>query len=395
MAACGSLRSGGCRLEADFFSMATLDLSATSLTQDREAAPGYGIASWSGAARIVLFWFALYGVMMPGDMIEDYQVAQGANFARDLFGNVLQASLWCLVSPLVLWVTRRYVVEGSRRLQAIGMHLLVGLPIAAGIDAAYYLSVHAVFGERIEAKIHWTLGQSVIASTPYMMILYLAFVAVVTSVQLMRRYEEREKLLAQAQVRALKAQLNPHFLYNTLNAVSEFAYKDAATAERLITMLSDLLRLSFAGGDAAKVPLADELAFVRRYLDIQQLLLEERLQVHYAIAPEALDAAVPNFILQPLVENAVVHGISRRAAVGHIEVGARVENGRLRLWVSDDGPGLFGASPRRHGIGLSHTRQRLTQLYGSEQALEIDSPEGGGYHARLCLPCEPRTPAAA
>jgi LytS/YehU family sensor histidine kinase len=221
-----------------------------------------------------------------------------------------------------------------------------------------------------------------------MLVLYLAFVAVVTSMQLMRRYEEREKLLAQAQVQALKAQLNPHFLYNTLNAVSEFAYKDAAVAERLITMLSDLLRLSFAGGDAAKVPLADELAFVRRYLDIQQLLLEDRLQVHYAIEPAALDAQVPNFILQPLVENAVVHGISRRAAAGRIEVGGKVENGRLRLWVRDDGPGLAAASPRRHGIGLSHTRARLTQLYGGEQNLEIDSPAGGGCEARLCLPCE-------
>jgi LytS/YehU family sensor histidine kinase len=333
--------------------------------------------------------------MMPGDMLEDYQVSQGANFMRDLFGNILQASLWCLVSPLILWVTRNHMVEGPRRLRAIGMHLLIGVPVAAAIEAIYYLGVHAVFGERIEAKIHWTLEQSVMTATPYMMILYIAFVAVLTSVQLARRYEDRERLLAQAQVRALKAQLNPHFLYNTLNAVSEFAYKDAATAERLITMLSDLLRLSFAGGDAAKVPLADEMAFVRRYLDIQQLLLEERLQVRYAIAPEALDAQVPNFILQPLVENAVVHGISRRAATGHIEVGARVEGGRLKLWVSDDGPGLFGASPRRHGIGLSHTRQRLTQIYGGEQALEIDSPEGGGYHARLCLPYEGRALAVA
>lgn len=374
--------------------MATLNLSIPPLSQDA-AAPARGMPRWSTAAWVALFWFGFYGLMLPSDMIEDMQTAAGANVPRDLFGSLLQAVLWCLVSPLILSIAQRFPVEGTQRWRNIGMHVLWGLAIAAGIDAVVYLAVHAIFGQRVGAMAHWTLTQSVIVSTPYLLIIYLAFVAIVHSIRLVRRYEERERLLAQAQVRALKAQLNPHFLYNTLNAVSEFAYKDAATAERLITMLSDLLRLSFAGGDAAKVPLADELAFVRRYLDIQQLLLEERLQVRYAIEPGALDAQVPNFILQPLVENAVVHGISRRAAVGHIEVGGRVVDGRLKLWVSDDGPGLSGASPRRHGIGLSHTRERLTQLYGGEQALEIDSPEGGGYHARLCLPYEAQRAAAA
>ena len=370
--------------------MATLNLSISPATTDpaASATPQGGVLRWSTAAWVVLFWFGFYGLMLPSDMIEDMQVAEGANVGRDLFGSLLQAMLWCLASPLILWMAQRFAVEGARRWRNIALHVLSGLGIAALIDVVVYLTIHAVFGLRVGAMAHWTLLQSVIVSTPYLAVIYLAFVAIVTSLRLLRSYEEREKLLAHAQVRALKAQLNPHFLYNTLNAVSEFAYKDAAVAERLITMLSDLLRLSFAGGDAAKVPLADELAFVRRYLDIQQLLLEERLQVHYAIEPEALDAQVPNFILQPLVENAVVHGISRRAAAGHIEVGAKVVDGRLRLWVSDDGPGLFGASPRRHGIGLSHTRARLTQLYGGEHALEIDSPEGGGYHARLCLPYE-------
>lgn len=375
--------------------MAAVNLSTTTTAAPDSTAEG-GVLRWSTAAWVVLFWFGFYGLMLPSDMIEDMQTAGGANVGRDLFGSLLQAALWCLVSPLILSVVQRFEVMGTQRWRNLGVHAICGVVIAASIDALVYLAVHAVFGQRVGAMMHWTLTQSVIVSTPYLLIIYLAFVAIVHSIRLVRRYEERERLLAQAQVRALKAQLNPHFLYNTLNAVSEFAYKDAAVAERLITMLSDLLRLSFAGGDAAKVPLADELAFVRRYLDIQQLLLEDRLQVRYAIEPEALDAQVPNFILQPLVENAVVHGISRRAATGHIEVGGKVVDGRLRLWVSDDGPGLFGASPRRHGIGLSHTRERLNQLYGSEQALEIDSPEGGGYHARLCLPFEkPRLAAPA
>jgi signal transduction histidine kinase len=369
--------------------MATLDLTAATLTPDRAAAAPRRRARWSTAGWVMLFWFGFYGLTVPSDLIEDMQMAQGANLYRDLFGSIIEASAWSLASPLILWVIARYRVEGPRRWRSIGVNLACGLAVSMLIVAIDYVAIHGLFGDRIGGKVHWTLAQSVLVSTPYLMVMYLAFAAIVHSIQLLRRFEERERLLAQAQVQALKAQLNPHFLYNTLNAVSEFAYKDAATAERLITMLSDLLRLSFAGGDAAKVSLADELAFARRYLDIQQLLLEERLQVRYDFDATVLDAQVPNFILQPLVENAVVHGISRRAATGHIEVGARVEGRHLKLWVSDDGPGLAGASPRRHGIGLSHTRARLTQLYGGEQGLEIECPAGGGFHARLCLPFEP------
>ena len=371
--------------------MAVLNLTVASISQDRSAAAAgsrSSLARWSVAGWVLLFWFGFYGLMMPSDIIEDMQMAHGANLARDIFASLAQASVWSLVSPLILWLTQRYAIEGPQRWRNIGVHVASGLVISAVNVAICHIAVYALFGDRSGGNVHWSLGQSVLVSTPYLMIIYLAFAAIIYSIRLVRHNEEREKLLAQAQVQALKAQLNPHFLYNTLNAVSEFAYKDAATAERLITMLSDLLRLSFAGGDAAKVPLADELAFVRRYLDIQQLLLEDRLQVRYAFDTEALDAQVPNFILQPLVENAVVHGISRRAATGHIELGGRVANGRLSLWVSDDGPGLAGASPRRHGIGLSHTRARLNHLYGSEQCLEIESPAGGGFNARLCLPYE-------
>ncbi len=371
--------------------MAIFSLTAIPHPQQASAAaqaarPAF--ARWSVAGWILLFWYGFYGLMLPSDIIEDMQMSHSANFARDVVDTVLQAGLWCIASPLILWVAQRCPIEGPGRWRNIGVHVASGLAVSAIIVAICHTVIYSVFGPRIGSHVHWSLGQSVLVSTPYLFIIYLAFAALVHSIRLIRRYEEREKLLAQAQVQALKAQLNPHFLYNTLNAVSEFAYKDAAIAERLITMLSDLLRLSFAGGDAPKTPLADELAFARRYLDIQQLLLEDRLQVHYAFDTEVLDAQVPNFILQPLVENAVVHGVSRRAATGHIELGGRIAEGALTLWVRDDGPGLAGASPRRHGIGLSHTRARLSQLYGTEQRLEIDSPAGGGFVARLRLPLE-------
>lgn len=370
--------------------MNTLNLSTNLLPQPAVAAvpAAGGYARWRVSGLVLLFWFGFYAMTVPSDLIEDMQVANGANLVRDIFATLTEATLWCAASPFILWLTRRFSVEGSRRWRNVIVHSAWGIVLSAAVVVLNYLSTHAIFGERIGDKMHWSMTQVALIETPYLFILYLTFIAVVHSVRLVQRYEEREKLLAQAQVQALKAQLNPHFLYNTLNAVSEFAYKDAATAERLITMLSDLLRQSFAGGDAAKVPLADELAFVRRYLDIQQLLLEDRLQVHYAFEPGALRAQVPNFVLQPLVENAVVHGVSRRAAVGHIELGARVSNGVLTLWVQDDGPGLATTSPRRHGIGLSHTRARLAQLYGHRQLLRLEAPEGGGFRAQLELPFE-------
>ncbi|MDR3419029.1 MAG: sensor histidine kinase [Nevskia sp.] len=346
------------------------------------------LARWRAVGLVLLFWFGFFGLILPADIIEDMQMAGGANLGRDVFGNMFAALAWSVVSPLILWLTQRYPVEGERRWRNAGLQVAAGLSITVALVTVSHLAVQSLFGDRIGGHVHWTLHQIVLVNTAYLLFIYLAFVAIVHAMRLLRRSEERERLLNQAQVQALKAQLNPHFLYNTLNAVSEFAYKDAAIAERLITMLSDLLRLSFAGGDAPKVPLSDELAFSRRYLDIQQLLLEDRLQVRYAIDPAALDAQVPNFVLQPLVENAVVHGISRRAASGHIELGASIADGELKLWVSDDGPGMSKPSSRRHGIGLSHTRARLAQLYGERQQLELDSPPGGGFTASLTLPCE-------
>lgn len=344
-------------------------------------------AAWRGAGLVALFWFGFFALVAPADVIEDLH--SGANLVRDLVGSVYSAVLWSAASPIPLWLIRRFPVEGPRRWPRAALHVLGGVLVTPVLVAICHGAVQLQFGDRQNEPEHWSFLQVVVLNSLYLLFIYLAFVAIVHAVRLLRRYEEREKLLAQAQVQALKAQLNPHFLYNTLNAVSEFAYKDAATAERLITMLSELLRQSFAGGDAAKLRLADELAFVRRYLDIQQLLLEDRLQVDYRIAPEVLNAQVPNFLLQPLVENAVVHGISRRAAVGHIEVGGGVEGGQLRLWIRDDGPGLTGASPRRHGIGLANTRARLQGLYGAAQSLNLDSPPGGGFRAELRLPYEP------
>ncbi len=335
------------------------------------------------------FWLSFFLLDMLADVIAVSQKGLKYDLRWDLGACIYYTLAWYAATPGILWLARRFPIEGERRWWHLGLHVLASWSIAGVIAFIVHVTMPLLVGHP-NPNYHWSTAAVVVVNASYMMFVCLTFVAAAHAARYFVRSEERERLLMQAQVQTLKAQLNPHFLYNTLNAVSDYAYKDAETAERLVTMLCDLLRQSFSGGEAEKVMLADELAFVRRYLDIQQLLLGDRLQVSYSIAPETLGAPVPNFLLQPLVENAVVHGVSRRAATGHIEVGSRLEQGRLLLWVRDDGLGTGTTQPvtRGHGIGISSTRARLQQLYGDTQRLDLESPPGGGFCARIEVPAD-------
>lgn len=338
---------------------------------------------------IATFWLAFFLFDMLADVIADSQKGIKFDLQWELGGCIYYTLAWYAATPGILWLARRFPIEGERRWWHLGLHIVASWTFAAVISGVVHLTMPLIMGHPNPYP-QWSTAAVVVVNGSYMMFICLTFVAGAHAARYFVRSEERERLLMQAQVQTLKAQLNPHFLYNTLNAVSDYAYKDAETAERLVTMLCDLLRQSFSGTDAEKVMLADELAFVRRYLDIQQLLLGERLHVSYSIAPETLGAPVPNFLLQPLVENAVVHGVSRRAGTGQIEVGSRIEHGRLQLWVRDNGPGSATTQPktRGHGIGIASTRARLKQLYGDAQRLELESPPEGGFCARLELPAD-------
>jgi hypothetical protein len=194
--------------------------------------------------------------------------------------------------------------------------------------------------------------------------------------------------LAQANLRALNMQLQPHFLFNTLNAISVLAAKgERVQTVRMIGRLSELLRVSL-GNTAQTTTLSAELEFAQRYLDIEQVRFHDRMVVRFDVAPDTLGAQVPSMILQPLVENAVKHGLSRKRGAGRIEVRSRREAGTLELSVRDDGPG-FGGAPAgaRTGVGMVNTRARLEQLYGADgfELVRGDAP-GGGAIVRITLP---------
>ena len=210
-----------------------------------------------------------------------------------------------------------------------------------------------------------------------------------------QRAAQLQAQLAQAQLQALKMQLHPHFLFNTLNAISELVHKEPETAERMVIQLSDMLRVSLDSIGVQEIPLQQELDFLRRYLDIEETRFRDRLTIRMDIDPETLGAYVPNMLLQPLVENAIRHGISPLSRGGSIDIVARRNGNSLDLRICDDGRGL--ATPpangaRKNGVGLANTRARLTQLYGAGRfKLDVESAPDAGVAVSVKIPLRERS----
>jgi len=195
-----------------------------------------------------------------------------------------------------------------------------------------------------------------------------------------------ETRLAEARLKTLEAELHPHFLFNTLHAISTLLHTQPDSADRMITRLSDLLRITFSRSGAACIPLHEELEFLQKYLEIEQTRFQDRLTVDYDIDPDTLDAEVPRLILQPLVENAIKHGVAPRMEPGTISISSHRDGAGLCLSVRDNGVGLTGGSRAQlhGGVGLSNTRDRLECLYGSEHSLNfVESTPGLSVEMRL------------
>jgi LytS/YehU family sensor histidine kinase len=207
-----------------------------------------------------------------------------------------------------------------------------------------------------------------------------------------RQAVELRERLTQAQLEALRSQLHPHVLFNTLNAAATLMHTDVAGADRMLTELADLLRSTLAYPGRHEIPLAEELALVDRYLSIMRVRFRDRLTVEIDVAPEAREILVPAFLLQPLLENALEHGLAVKPGPGRLAVHAARQDGRLTITVTDDGPGP--AHNAAAGVGLTNTRERLAQLYGADQALTLDSAgPSGGARVVVSVPWRPR-PAA-
>ena len=202
------------------------------------------------------------------------------------------------------------------------------------------------------------------------------------------RSSQLETRLAQAQLKALKSQLQPHFLFNTLHSISTLMLTNVQAADTMLVRLSDLLRMSLENNTVQETTLNREMQFVTGYLEIEQMRFEDRLKVRCDVHPDTLDARVPHLLLQPLVENAIRHGASRRAEGGEVWITVERQNDNLHIQVGDNGPG-FSPNPEwraKHGLGLNATRERLQVFYGDRQRLDVHSAPGRGTTVSILLP---------
>src|SRR4051812_23222332 len=331
-------------------------------------------------------------------MVEQAQRPISVPLAHGLAMRMPYWYAWALFIPLLQWLARRYPLERMRWVRGAAIQLGGGVAIMflhTGVELGmqkllpqWPFTMGSPFPRDAEEFIVGSLSGSV---GTYAILLCGVYVAAYYA-----RYRERELAasqlqgqLAHAQLQALRMQLNPHFLFNALNSISMLVRGGRnGEAVRMLAGLGDLLRGVLEEERPNEVPLRDELDFLSRYLAIEQIRAD-RLQVRMDVAPELMDARVPNLILQPLVENAIRHGISRSSAAGLVEIGARRENGSLLLSVRDDGPGVAAEPAGRTGVGLANVRARLARMYGQEQGLEMEPAEGGGTRVTLRLPHRP------
>jgi len=291
---------------------------------------------------------------------------------------------WALLAPAIGWFARRFAIERRSWFRSLLMHL----------PASLFFSILKVL---IESRLlQWfDPGQRRLMQFPSTLFTYYAILGAIYAFDYYGKYRAHElkasqlqAQLAQAQLQALKMQLHPHFLFNTLHAISSLMRRDVEAAERMIARLSDLLRLTLENVGAQETSLRRELEFLERYLEIEETRFRDRLQVKMEIEPEALDARVPNLILQPLVENAVRHGVAPHAAPGLIEISARLKENKLELQVRDNGAGLpdSGRAQIKEGVGLANTRARLEQLYGADYNFGLSNQDKGGLVVSLTIP---------
>lgn len=330
--------------------------------------------------------------------------ASGAPAATAVRSALVTLLPFALLGLLVLRVPRRLPWHDERRAGFFAAQLALtagyGTVGSAGVIAAWRLD--ALLAGRSEFRVEPMIvaWQALLGGLIYLVIAGAGYAW--QNAEHAREQAERaakaDALLARAELAALRSQLNPHFLLNTLHAALGLVRRDPALAERALERLGDVLHygLRMHRESLDEVALADEWAFVRSYLEIESLRLEERLELRMEAEPSAMRGLVPPFVLQPLVENAILHAVAPRAAGGRVAITARRNGGQLLLEVSDDGPGMpqpLGASGA--GLGLRLLRERLALLYGGDARLSVQPAEGGGVRATIELPAGREAAASA
>ncbi len=315
--------------------------------------------------------------------------------------------LWAALSPLVFWLTMRFPLERGRLVRNSLVHVVACVSLSL-IHRAVYLIVgwllHVAVYRQL-SSISEVFGFLLLFNLPTGFMSYGTILLVSYAVNYYRRYQDEELKISrlktelaqaqlqttQAQLQSLKMQLQPHFLFNTLNSISTLLDEDVEAADEMLARLGDFLRLTLDNTGTQEVTLQEELEFLRCYLEIEQVRFQDRLTVRMQIDPETLDALVPNLILQPIVENAIRHGVIACVGKGRIEIHSARSDGLLLLEVTDNGPGLRAEansdrSAMKRGLGFSLTKERLERLYGTKQQFSLQDAAEGGLQVMLEIP---------
>jgi sensor histidine kinase YesM len=305
--------------------------------------------------------------------------------------------LYAVLTPAVFRTSRRFPLQRERLARRVALHIGCALAMCvawATLGQFLRLAIFPPAANLTAMKFLRGLESWIFTTLPFGTGVYFALVGIEHALAYLAQARERETQavrltaqLAEARLGALRMQLNPHFLFNSLNAITVLVRdQNTAAASRMLELLSDVLRLVLGAEGSHETPLSTELDFLERYLAIEQVRFSDRLRSRIDVDVILRRAAVPQFILQPLVENALRHGIARRADAGLLEIAARREGDTLVLTVRDDGPGLAPTGPAAIGVGLANTRARLEAMYGDRASLELANAPEGGALATIRLP---------
>jgi sensor histidine kinase YesM len=349
---------------------------------------------WIDLGLIFLFWSCAGVFLTSQTYFASLGPEQHLTWTTAALIQFTYCLLWALVTPLVIFLSHRFQLENQNWRRHLLIHFAFGVLFAAGIGTAYQVILGAILNRSLSSPIILrdvsTNVSDNIATYGFIVLLCHAF-------SYYKRYRRREleaarlqSLLAQTQLQSLKLELHPHLLFNTLQSISVLLPSDAEVARRMIERLGEFLRLTMDSAGNQEVNVEQEIQFLKGYLEIEQLRFQDRLTVNVSVDPNAMDVKVPNLILQPIVENAIRHGIAPGCTPGLIEIDVRRQNGKLQMQVRDNGPGLpvcpSSIKLFRGGLGLANTRARLDKLYGSAHRFELENNPSGGLTVTLEVP---------
>lgn len=350
------------------------------------------------SVRLGLIWgvWTIVALFFTGQVYMMYYTEKRIGFGKVFFMQASACYLWALATPLVLWLAGRFRIDRNNWCNEVVLHVLVSLALSAFLISLHFVIYMAFMGRGSEVTALRTL-QYVFYNLDRWLLTYWLIVLMSHAFNYYNSYRKGElkssqlrTQLVQSQLEALKMQVHPHFLFNTLHSISALLNKDTEAARSMIARLGDFLRLTLENAGTQEVTLQQEMEFLNGYLEIERIRFQDRLTTLVEVDPEVLDVRVPNLILQPIVENAMRHAINRDCDCRHIEIVAAPRNGVLRIQVKDNGPGLCAGqkfvSHAGRRVGLTNTKARLERLYGSEHRFELTNNPAGGLIVTLEIP---------